>query len=89
MNIQVGSGMLPLENLKFRSSKTAGKAPRVSHLPAQAREERRGSPLSLGREDERPWERGCKTCIFLILSLSMGMHPYSGIKSRVVKGARG
>ena len=24
--------------------------PRVSHLPA---------PLSLGREDERPWERGC------------------------------
>ena len=49
--------MLPPENLKFRSSKTAGKAP--------------------------------KTRIFLILSLSIGMHPYSGIKSRVVRGARG
>ena len=50
-------GMLPRENLKFRSSKTDGK--------------------------------GTKTRTFLILSLSMGMHPYSGIKSRAVRGARG
>ena len=58
MNIQGGSGgLLPRENLEFRSSKTAGKAP--------------------------------KTRIFLILSLSMGMHPHSGIKSRVVRDARG
>ena len=49
MNILGGSGdMLPQENLKFRSSKTAGNAP--------------------------------KTCILLILSLFVGMHPYYGIK---------
>lgn len=47
-------GMLPRENLKFRSSKTDGKGPKTRTL-----------------------------------SLSMGMHPYSGIKSRVVRGARG
>ena len=47
----------PPENLKFRSSKTAGNAP--------------------------------KTRVLLILSLSMGMHPYSGIKNRIVRGARG
>ena len=47
--------MLPLENLKFRSSKTAGNAP--------------------------------KSCILLILSLSMGMHPYCGIKNRIALGA--
>ena len=40
-------GMLPWENLVFRSSKTAGNAP--------------------------------KSCILLILSLSMGMYPYSGM----------
>ena len=49
--------MLPLENLKFRSSKTAGNVP--------------------------------KSCILLILSLSMGMHSYSGIKNRIGRGARG
>ena len=48
--------MLPLENLKFRSSKTAGNAP--------------------------------KSCILLILSLSMGMHLYSGIKNGIALGAR-
>ena len=46
---------LPLKN--FPPSPNL--VPRVSHLPAQAREERPWvSPLSLGREDERPWERG-------------------------------
>ena len=45
------------ENLKFRSSKTAGNAP--------------------------------KSCILLILSLSMGRHPYSGIKNRIARGACG
>ena len=50
-------GMLPRENLKFRSSKTAGNGP--------------------------------KSRILLIVSLSMGMHPYSGIKNRIARGARG
>ena len=30
-----------------------------------------------------------KTRILLTLSLSMGMHPYSGIKNRIARGARG
>ena len=46
--------MLPWENLKFRSSKTAGNAP--------------------------------ETRILLILSFSMGMHPYSGSKNRIARG---
>jgi len=46
--------MFPRENLKFRSSKTAGNAP--------------------------------KTRILLILSLSMGMHPYSGINKPYYTG---
>ena len=50
-------GMLPQENLKFRSSKTAGNAP--------------------------------KTRILLILSLSMGIPPYSGSANRIARGARG
>ena len=50
-------GMLPWENLVFRSSKTAGNAP--------------------------------KSCILLILSLSMGRDPYSGIKNRIARGACG
>ena len=50
-------GLLPWENLKFRSPKTAGNAP--------------------------------KSCILLILSLSMGMHPYSGIKNCIAHSARG
>ena len=45
------------ENLKFRSSKTAGNAP--------------------------------KTRILLILSFSVGMHPYSGLKNRIARGACG
>ena len=45
------------ENLKFRSSKTAGNAP--------------------------------KTRILLILSLSMGIPPYSGSANRIARGARG
>ena len=48
-------GMLPRENLKFRSSKTAGNAP--------------------------------KTRILLILSLSMGIPPYSGSANRIARGA--
>ena len=55
MNILGGSGgMFFRENLKFRSSKTAGNAP--------------------------------KTRILLILSLSMGMHPYSGINKSYSTG---
>ena len=50
-------GMLPRENLKFRSSKTARNAP--------------------------------KTRILLILSLSMGIPPYSGSANRIARGARG
>ena len=50
-------GMLPRENLKFRSSKTAGNAP--------------------------------KTRILLILSLSMGIPPYSGSANRIARAARG
>ena len=50
-------GMLPRENLKFRSSKTAGNAP--------------------------------KTRILLILSLSIGIPPYSGSANRIARGARG
>ena len=48
---------LTRENLKFRSSKTAGNAP--------------------------------KTRILLILSFSMGMHPYSGLKNGIARGACG
>ena len=48
--------MLCQEKLKFRSSKTAGNAP--------------------------------KTIILLILSLSMGMHPYSGITNHIAHVAR-
>ena len=48
---------LPRENLKFRSSKTAGNV--------------------------------LKTRTLLILSLSMDMHPYSGSKNRVARGACG
>ena len=55
MNLLGGSGgMFLRENLKFRSSKTAGNAP--------------------------------KTRILLILSLSMGMHPYSGINKSYSTG---
>ena len=50
-------GHAPSENLKFRSSNTAGNEP--------------------------------KTRVLLILSLSMGMHPYSEVKNRIVRGARG
>ena len=48
--------MLPRENLKFRSSKTARNAP--------------------------------KTRILLILSLSIGIPPYSGSANRIARGAR-
>ena len=50
-------GMLSRENLKFRSPKTAGNAP--------------------------------KTRILLILSLSIGIPPYSGSANRIARGARG
>ena len=49
--------MLSRENLKFRSPKTAGNAP--------------------------------KTRIILILSLSIGIPPYSGSANRIARGARG
>ena len=58
MNILGGSGgMLPRENLKFRSSKTAGNMP--------------------------------KTRILLILSLYIGIPPYSGRTNRIARGALG
>ena len=50
-------GMLRRENLKFRSPKTAGNAPKIR--------------------------------ILLILSLSIGIPPYSGSANRIARGARG